>query len=133
MSIRSFIFLVALCFCKTASSQFDFGTSQPVGQPNTVNPNTNTFVPKYDEASINHIISVVHQVEQSENFINLGGFSPDSNVALPFGIIKDIGAVRYIIAVDSLKFKSTGAYFSCYSAIDFPGTTKKIAFNTSVS
>ncbi|MBK7818865.1 MAG: hypothetical protein IPJ60_15980 [Sphingobacteriaceae bacterium] len=39
--------------------------------------------------------------------------------------------MRYIIAVDSLKFKPGGAYFSAFAAIDFPGTTKRIAFRGS--
>lgn len=75
---------------------------------------------------IDQVISVVNTVEQAANFIE--ELSPDSVASLPIGMIKKIGDVRYIIAIDSVKFKSNGAYFSAYAAIDFPGTTKKIAF-----
>lgn len=124
------IILIGLFFCTQTKAQIDFGGS--IGTANNANNpvtnNSNTFVPKYNNESINQVISVVHQVEETQNFINLGNLSPDSNVALPFGIIKDIGAVRYVIAIDSLKFKPNGAFFSAYAAIDFPGTSKKIAF-----
>ncbi|MFO0356399.1 MAG: hypothetical protein ACK50A_05545 [Sphingobacteriaceae bacterium] len=77
------------------------------------------------------VTSIVETVEQNENYIDLGNLSPDSNIALPAGIIKDVGAVRYVIAIDSLKFKSTDAYLSAYAAISFPGTTQKLAFRGS--
>ncbi len=76
--------------------------------------------------AIDKVVSYVKDVEDNNNFLDQ--LSPDSNVALPFGIIKQIGAARYIIAIDSCKFRPTGAYFNAYAAIDFPGTTKKIAF-----
>lgn len=75
---------------------------------------------------IDKVLSFVQTVEDNNNFLDQ--LSPDSNVALPFGIIKQIGSARYIIAIDSCKFKPNGAYFNAYAAIDFPGTTKKIAF-----
>lgn len=75
---------------------------------------------------IDKVVSIVGDVETNNNFLDQ--LSPDSNVALPFGIIKQMGSVRYIIAIDSCKFRPNGAYFNAYAAIDFPGTTKKIAF-----
>jgi hypothetical protein len=78
---------------------------------------------------INRIISIVNTVESKNNFIDI--LTPDSNVSLPFGIIKQIGATRYTIAIDSMKFLPLGAYFSAYAAIDMPGTTKKLAFRGS--
>lgn len=65
-------------------------------------------------------------VEESNNFLDQ--LTPDSNVVLPFGIIKKIGEARYIVAIDSVNFKPGGAYFSAYAAIDFPGSDKKLAF-----
>lgn len=35
------------------------------------------------------------------------------------------------MAIDSLLFEKEGAHFSAFAAIDFPGTTKKIAFRAS--
>jgi hypothetical protein len=76
--------------------------------------------------AINKVLSVVGTVIGKDNFVDQ--LSPDSNVALPFGIRKQIGAVRYIVAIDSCKFKPSGAYFNAYAAVDFPGTDKKLAF-----
>ncbi len=136
---RHLIILVALFFCTQAKTQINvgggFGSSGPVSvnQPtNSPSNSSGNYNPgNFNEGSINDVVSVVHKVEETQNFINLGNLSPDSNVALPFGIIKDIGAARYVIAVDSLKFKPDGAFFSAYAAIDFPGTTKKMAFRAS--
>lgn len=75
---------------------------------------------------INKVLSIVNSVEEADNFID--ELSPDSTASLPFGIIKKIGEARYIVAIDSIKFRPNGAFFSAYAAIDFPGTQKKIAF-----
>jgi hypothetical protein len=81
------------------------------------------------DPEINRIISIVNTVESKNNFIDQ--LNPDSNVSLPVGIIKQIGETRYTIAIDSMKFLSSGGYFSAYAAIDFPGTTSKLAFKGS--
>ncbi len=78
---------------------------------------------------IDRVISIVNTVESKNNFIDQ--LNPDSNVSLPFGIIKQVGAVRYVIAIDSMRFQTQGAYFSAYASIDFPGTLKKLAFRGS--
>lgn len=75
---------------------------------------------------IDKVVSMVNTVEESNNFLDQ--LTPDSNVVLPFGIIKKIGEARYVIAIDSVNFKPGGAYFSAYAAIDFPGSTKRLAF-----
>lgn len=116
--------LVNLAF--TALSQRGVGLNETkiIGQPAIGEPPVDTQLN-------NQVIGIVNTVENSGNYINLGNLSPDSNIALPAGIIKDIGAVRYLIAIDSLKFKKTGAYFSAFAAIEFPGTTQKLAFRAS--
>lgn len=48
--------------------------------------------------------------------------------SLPIGIVREIGATRYIIAIDSAIFKPTGAYFNAYFAIEFPNTDKRVCF-----
>lgn len=75
---------------------------------------------------IDKVISMVNTVETNNNFLDQ--LSPDSNVVLPFGIIKKIGEARYVVAIDSVNFKPGGAYFCAYAAIDFPGSSKKLAF-----
>lgn len=72
------------------------------------------------------VLSLVETVIGNDNFVE--NLAPDSNISLPFGIRKQIGAARYVVAIDSCKFKPAGAYFNAYAAIDFPGTTKKLAF-----
>ncbi|MBA3665016.1 MAG: hypothetical protein H0W61_12520 [Bacteroidetes bacterium] len=120
--IFSFIFLISNLI---GSAQIEtlLPTSNGIITPNSSANATN------GTAEIDRIISIVNQVETSNNFI--GQINPDSLAPLPFGIIKQIGAARYIIAIDSMKFKPQGAYFSAYAAIDFPGTLKKIAFKGS--
>lgn len=100
----SLIFLFQVLFCSFVFSQSD----------STTNP------------SINNVISIVKTVEDASNFIE--ELSPDSTVSLPFGVRKQIGEARYIVAIDSIKFKPNGAFFNAYAAIDFPGTEKKLAF-----
>ncbi len=94
----------------------------------TVNP-INPNAPASSDPEINRVISIVNTVETKNNFLDQ--LNPDSNVSLPFGIIKQIGAVRYVIAIDSLHFKPEGAFFSAYAALDFPGTLTKLAFRAS--
>ncbi len=75
---------------------------------------------------VDKVLSMVETVVGNDNFID--NLAPDSNIALPFGIRRQIGAARYVVAIDSCKFEPNGAYFNAYAAIDFPGTTKKLAF-----
>lgn len=78
--------------------------------------------PEYDK-----VLAIIEDVKNNNNFLE--ELSPESNVALPFGIIKKIGNTRYIIAIDSVWFLPNGAYFNAYAAIDFPGNPdKKLAF-----
>lgn len=82
-----------------------------------------------NNAAIDQVISIVSQVDETNNFIDQ--LIPENDVKLPFGIIKQYGTARYIIAIDSLKFEPKAAYFSAYAAIDFPGSLKKLAFRAS--
>src|SRR5690348_5548854 len=59
------------------------------------------------DPEIGRIISIVNTVESKNSFIEQ--LNPDSTIALPFGIIKQIGAIRYVIAIDSMKVKPVGA------------------------
>ncbi|MDP3567396.1 hypothetical protein [Sediminibacterium sp.] len=106
--------------------------SQEIELPTSPLTNLNSNTPLGEQTTnpeINRIISIVNTVESKNNFIDQ--LNPDSNVSLPFGIIKQTGAVRYTIAIDSMRFLPAGAYFSAYAAIDFPGSTKKLAFRGS--
>lgn len=115
----SFLFAFSFCF-----SQIEIGVEGMQGAV-LLHPEA----PQTTDPEINRVISIVNSVETKNNFIDQ--LNPDSNVSLPFGIIKQIGGVRYVIAIDSMKFQPQGAYFSAYAAIDFPGTLKKLAFRGS--
>lgn len=72
------------------------------------------------------VLSICSKVE-NENRLQ-GNMNPDSLASLPLGIVKEIGVTRYIIAVDSAKFRSNSASFSAYMAMEFPGSIQKICF-----
>ena len=72
------------------------------------------------------VFSVIEKVKSEHRFIDL--LDAESLTSLPIGIIKEIGTTRYIIAIDSAVFKPNGAYFNAYMAIEFPNSTKQIAF-----
>ena len=78
-----------------------------------------------DNPLVNYIIGLDEKVN-SENRIN-GSAPAEPATSLPFGIIKEIGTSRYIIAIDSIKYTPQAAMCSAYMAIDFPGSEFKLA------
>lgn len=71
-------------------------------------------------------MATVAKVEQTNNIA--GNFNPDSAAKLPFGIIKEIGITRYMIAIDSAMFANGKSNFSAFMALEFPGSPDRIAF-----
>ena len=71
-------------------------------------------------------MSVVDKVVESNNYA--GNLDPDSLSTLPFGIVKEIGTTRYVIAIDSAVFLPGLAKYNAYMALEFPGSTERIAF-----
>jgi len=71
-------------------------------------------------------MATVAKVESTNNYA--GNFDPDSAATLPFGIVKEIGVTRYIIAIDSAMFAPGKANFNAFMALEFPGSTDRIAF-----
>jgi hypothetical protein len=74
-----------------------------------------------------YILSLSNKVETEDKLI--GNMNPDSAANLPFGIVKEIGATRYIICIDSAKYVSNAATMSAYMAMEFPGSQQKICFS----
>lgn len=72
------------------------------------------------------VFSVIEKVKSEHRFTDV--LDAEALTSLPIGIIKEIGATRYIIAIDSAVFKPNGAYFNAYMAIEFPNSNKQIAF-----
>lgn len=73
------------------------------------------------------VLSICNKVETEDRLA--GNMNPDSAASLPFGIVKEIGTTRYIIAIDSAKFQTSHAAFSAYMAMEFPGAQQKICFS----
>ncbi len=71
-------------------------------------------------------MATVAKVEQTNNIA--GNFNPDSASKLPFGIIKEIGITRYVIAIDSAMFANGKSNFNAFMALEFPGSPDRIAF-----
>lgn len=54
---------------------------------------------------------------------------PDSSANLPFGIVKEVGATRYIICIDSAEYRNNSASMSAYMAMEFPGSQQMLCFS----
>lgn len=74
-----------------------------------------------------YILSLSNKVETEDRLV--GNMNPDSAANLPFGIVKEIGATRYIVCIDSAKYLNNSATMSAYMAMEFPGSTQKICFS----
>jgi len=127
MKLNYLLFAVILfLIAERNSAQLQLDLGQAGGENNLDLPPPDE---QKSDPEIDRVISIVNKVEENNNFIDR--LSPDSNAKLPFGIIKQLGAARYTIAIDSMRFLPQGAFFSAYAAIDFPGTLKKLAFRGS--
>jgi hypothetical protein len=74
-----------------------------------------------------YILSLSNKVETEDRLV--GNMNPDSAANLPFGIVKELGATRYIICIDSAKYRTNSASMSAYMAMEFPGAIQKICFS----
>lgn len=74
-----------------------------------------------------YILSLQNKVETEDRLV--GNMNPDSAANLPFGIVKEIGATRYIICIDSAKYGVNAATMSAYMALEFPGSQQKLCFS----
>ena len=72
------------------------------------------------------IIALSKKIEEQNKIV--GQLDPKSMYSLPIGINKEIGSTKYIIAIDSGCFRSNGAFFNAYMAVEFPGSTSTLAF-----
>ena len=74
-----------------------------------------------------YILSL-HNKVTTENKI-VGEMDPDSSANLPFGIVKEVGATRYIICIDSAEYRNNSASMSAYMAMEFPGSQQMLCFS----
>lgn len=75
----------------------------------------------------NKIISLDEQLRNDPSKLT-SNFTPSDTSSLPIGIVRQIGATEYIIAIDSAWFTPDGAFFNVYMAINPPKADKPIAF-----
>lgn len=79
-----------------------------------------------DSARVNYAINLSSRLISDNRLVSdLQGAAKSQ---LPVGIPADVGGYRVVICVDSAKLTPKGALFNAYAAIDFPQTTKKLAF-----
>lgn len=74
-----------------------------------------------------YILSLQNKIETEDRTV--GNMNPDSVANLPFGIVKEVGATRYIVCIDSAKFGNNSAHMSAYMAMEFPGAQQKLCFS----
>jgi hypothetical protein len=72
------------------------------------------------------VFALLEKIENENRYTS--NLDPESLSSLPVGIIKEIGSIRYIVAIDSATFFPDGAYFNAYMALEIPGSSRKIAF-----
>ncbi len=110
-----FLLLTFICVSRTFSQK---GTNDASGSGLSLSPsNGNNSVQQNPDRD--YAIKVINEIELNSSFISKLS-SVDSALILPKGISKRIGGIRYTIAIDSMKFKSDGAYLSAYAAVKFP-------------
>jgi hypothetical protein len=113
--INSLLFFVLLALPVLSKDPTNFAVG---GYPTSSTSDTNAPVqsnPKRDYA-----INLINEIELNSAFISKLS-SADATLTLPKGISRKIGPVRYSIAIDSMKFRSDGAYLSAYAGVEFPG------------
>lgn len=84
---------------------------------------SNAFCQDSERNQVFNICNLVEDPSLQSDNLNI-----DSTASLPIGIVKIIGGVKYIIAIDSAEFTPTGAYFNAYMALDLPSSEERIAF-----
>jgi hypothetical protein len=115
------VFLTISLFALSLTAQKNLEPNGPGGlNQNSINLNNSNEQQQYAKA-------LVKEVEDGQKFLSKLS-KVDSALMLPVGISKKIGAVRYTIAIDSMKYKPNGAYLSAYASVKFPGSLDELAF-----
>lgn len=76
-----------------------------------------------------HAFALSDQVEKDNLYT--GNLNADSIGVLPVGLLKEIGNVRYVICIDSMRLHSGMGKFSAYMALEVPQSDRRIAFAAS--
>ncbi len=118
MRFKGIVFLLLTFICVSPNFSQTIKNDNSGGlslTPSNGNPNPSQQNP--DRA---YAINLINEIELNSSFISKLS-SIDSALILPKGISKKIGGIRYSIGIDSMKFKSDGAYLSAFAVVKFPG------------
>ncbi|SFD54740.1 hypothetical protein SAMN05518672_102380 [Chitinophaga sp. CF118] len=73
-----------------------------------------------------YVDGVFKEIKDKGRFVN--ALSSEDMGALPVGLVREINGKVYVIAIDSARMTTSGAYFNAYFRFTFPGTTKELVF-----
>lgn len=73
-----------------------------------------------------YVDGVYKEIKDKGRYVN--ALSSEDMGALPVGLVREINGKVYVIAIDSARMTTTGAYFNAYFRFTFPGTTKELVF-----
>jgi hypothetical protein len=73
-----------------------------------------------------YVEGVFNKIKEKGSFVNF--LSSESLGSLPVGLVREINGKVYVIAIDSARVTTTGAYFSAYFRFTFPGTQSDLIF-----
>ncbi|SEW39685.1 hypothetical protein SAMN05428988_5134 [Chitinophaga sp. YR573] len=73
-----------------------------------------------------YVEGVFNKIKEKGSFVNF--LSNENLGTLPVGLVREINGKVYVIAIDSARVTTTGAYFSAYFRFTFPGTQSDLIF-----
>jgi len=76
------------------------------------------------------LVSRIHALHDAilESGKIAGQMAPDAEASLPMGIMKQVGGLNYLIAIDGMAFTPQGATLNAYVSLDVPNSERRIAF-----
>lgn len=73
-----------------------------------------------------YVDGVFKEIKDKGRYVN--ALSTEDMGALPVGLVREINGKVYVIAIDSARMTTTGAYFNAWFRFTFPGTTDELIF-----
>lgn len=86
-------------------------------------PASDTAKDSKAEAYVNGLFK---KIEETGRFVN--SLRDEDMGKLPIGLVREINGNIYVIAIDSARMTTKGAYFSAYFRFPFPGTQSELIF-----
>jgi len=70
--------------------------------------------------------SLLTTIKEQNRYV--GELKESDMASLPVGIAKEINGHQYVLAIDSARFTTQGAFFNVYAQLALPGTDEPLAF-----